>query len=113
MTTVDFVHRTSEIDSLKNSFNVGTFYWIDKQEGGSSELWFGSSNGLIRLDNHFDKSELDEIVSRLKGLEGDVKNIQEILGGIDLNDFLTSSDLEEINDKINKVNDKLTWQVIK
>ena len=108
---VDFVHRT-EIDSLKDSFKVGTFYWIDKQEGGSSELWFGSSNGLIRLDNHFDKSELDEIVSRLKGLEGDVKNIQEILGGIDLNDFLTSSDLEEINDKINKVNDKLTWKVI-
>ena len=108
---VDFVHRT-EIDSLKDSFKVGTFYWIDKQEGGSSELWFGSSNGLIRLDNHFDKSELDEIVSRLKGLEGDVKNIQEILGGIDLNDFLTSSDLEEINDKINKVNDKLTRKVI-
>ena len=108
---VDFVHRT-EIDSLKDSFKVGTFYWIDKQEGGSSELWFGSSNGLIRLDNHFDKSELDEIISRLKGLEGDVKNIQEILGGIDLNDFLTSSDLEEINDKINKVNDKLTWKVI-
>ena len=106
---VDFVHRT-EIDSLKDSFKVGTFYWIDKQDG--SELWFGSSNGLIRLDNHFDKSELDEIVSRLKGLEGDVKNIQEILGGIDLNDFLTSSDLEEINDKINKVNDKLTWKVI-
>ena len=110
MTTVDFVHRTSEIDNLKDSFKVGTFYWIDKQDG--SELWFGSSNGLIRLDNHFDKSELDEIVSRLKGLEGDVKNIQEILGGIDLNDFLTSSDLEEINDKINKVNDKLTWKVI-
>ena len=102
---VDFVHRT-EIDSLKDSFKVGTFYWIDKQGGGSSELWFGSSNGLIRLDN--DK----KIVSRLKGLEGDVKNIQEILGGIDLNDFLTSSDLEEINDKINKVNDKLTWKVI-
>ena len=100
---VDFVHRT-EIDSLKDSFKVGTFYWIDKQDG--SELWFGSSNGLIRLDN--DK----KIVSRLKGLEGDVKNIQEILGGIDLNDFLTSSDLEEINDKINKVNDKLTWKVI-
>ena len=108
---VDFVHRT-EIDSLKDSFKVGTFYWIDKQEGGSSELWFGSSNGLIRLDNHFDKSELDEIVSRLQGLEGDVKNIQEILGGIDLNDFLTSSDLEEINDRIDKVNDKLTWKVI-
>ena len=107
---VDFVHRASEIDSFKDSFKVGTFYWIDKQDG--SELWFGSSNGLIRLDNHFDKSELDEIVSRLKGLEGDVKNIQEILGGIDLNDFLTSSDLEEINDKINKVNDKLTWKVI-
>ena len=107
---VDFVHRT-EIDSLKDSFKVGTFYWIDKQDG--SELWFGSSNGLIRLDNHFDKSELDEIVSRLKGLEGDVKNIQEILGGIDLNDFLTSSDLEEINDRIDKVNDKLTWKVIK
>ena len=109
MTTVDFVHRT-EIDSLKDSFKVGTFYWIDKQDG--SELWFGSSNGLIRLDNHFDKSELDEIVSRLKGLEGDVKNIQEILGGIDLNDFLTSSDLEEINDRIDKVNDKCTWKVI-
>ena len=109
MTTVDFVHRT-EIDSLKDSFKVGTFYWIDKQDG--SELWFGSSNGLIRLDNHFDKSELDEIISRLKGLEGDVKNIQEILGGIDLNDFLTSSDLEEINDRIDKVNDKLTWKVI-
>ena len=110
MTTVDFVHRTSEIDSLKNSFNVGTFYWIDKQDG--SELWFGSSNGLIRLDNHFDKSELNEIVLKLQSLEGDVKNIQEILGGIDLNDFLTSSDLEKINDKIDKVNDKLTWQVI-
>ena len=95
---VDFVHRT-EIDSLKDSFKVGTFYWIDKQDG--SELWFGSSNGLIRLDNHFDKSELDEIVSRLQGLEGDIKDIQEILGGIDLNDFLTSRDLEEINDKIN------------
>ena len=108
--TVDFVHR-AEIDSLKDSFKVGTFYWIDKQDG--SELWFGSSNGLIRLDNHFDKSELDEIVSRLQGLEGDIKDIQEILGGIDLNDFLTSSDLEEINDKIDKVNDKLTWQVIK
>ena len=107
--TVDFVHR-AEIDSLKDSFKVGTFYWIDKQDG--SELWFGSSNGLIRLDNHFDKSELDEIVSRLQGLEGDIKDIQEILGGIDLNDFLTSSDLEEINDKINKVNDKLTWKVI-
>lgn len=104
MTTVDFV-RKSEIDSLKDSFKVGTFYWIDKQDG--SELWFGSSNGLIRLDN--DK----KIVSRLQGLEGDVKNIQEILGGIDLNDFLTSSDLEEINDKIDEVNDKLTWQVIK
>ena len=101
---VDFVHRT-EIDSLKDSFKVGTFYWIDKQDG--SELWFGSSNGLIRLDN--DK----KIVSRLQDLEGDVKNIQEILGGIDLNDFLTSSDLEEINDRIDKVNDKLTWQVIK
>ena len=101
--TVDFVHRT-EIDSLKDSFKVGTFYWIDKQDG--SELWFGSSNGLIRIDN--DK----KIVSRLQDLEGDVKNIQEILGGIDLNDFLTSSDLEEINDKINKVNDKLTWKVI-
>ena len=100
---VDFVHRT-EIDSLKDSFKVGTFYWIDKQDG--SELWFGSSNGLIRLDN--DK----KIVSRLQGLEGDVKNIQEILGGIDLNDFLTSSDLEEINDKIDKANDKLTWKVI-
>ena len=100
---VDFVHRT-EIDSLKDSFKVGTFYWIDKQDG--SELWFGSSNGLIRLDN--DK----KIVSRLQDLEGDVKNIQEILGGIDLNDFLTSSDLEEINDRIDKVNDKLTWQVI-
>ena len=101
--TVDFVHRT-EIDSLKDSFKVGTFYWIDKQDG--SELWFGSSNGLIRLDN--DK----KIVSRIQDLEGDVKNIQEILGGIDLNDFLTSSDLEKINDKINKVNDKLTWKVI-
>ena len=109
MTTVDFVHR-AEIDSLKDSFKVGTFYWIDKQDG--SELWFGSSNGLIRLDNHFDKSELNEIVLKLQSLEGDVKNIQEILGGIDLNDFLTSSDLEEINDKINKVNDKLTWKVI-
>ena len=112
--TVDFVHR-AEIDSLKDSFKVGTFYWIDKidkQEGGSSELWFGSSNGLIRLDNHFDKSELNEIVLELQSLEGDVKNIQEILGGIDLNDFLTSSDLEEINDKIDKVNDKLTWKVI-
>lgn len=101
--TVDFVHR-AEIDSLKDSFKVGTFYWIDKQDG--SELWFGSSKGLIRLDN--DK----KIISRLQSLEGDVKNIQEILGGIDLNDFLTSSDLEEINDKIDKVNDKLTWQVI-
>ena len=101
---VDFVHRT-ETDSLKDSFKVGTFYWIDKKDG--SELWFGSSNGLIRLDN--DK----KIVSRLQDLEGDVKNIQEILGGIDLNDFLTSSDLEEINDRIDKVNDKLTWQVIK
>ncbi len=100
---VDFVHRT-EIDSLKDSFKVGTFYWIDKQD--DSELWFGSSKGLIRLDN--DK----KIISRLQSLEGDVKNIQEILGGIDLNDFLTSSDLEEINDKIDKVNDKLTWQVI-
>ena len=109
MTTVDFV-RKSEIDSLKDSFKVGTFYWIDKQDG--SELWFGSSNGLIRLDNHFDKSELNEIVLKLQSLEGDVKNIQEILGGIDLNDFLTSSDLEEINDKIDEVNDKLTWQVI-
>ena len=107
MTTVDFVHSASEIDSFKDSFKVGTFYWIDKHEGGSSELWFGSSNGLIRLDN--DK----KIVSRLQDLEGDVKNIQEILGGIDLNDFLTSSDLEEINDRIDKVNDKLTWQVIK
>ena len=103
---LSFIHRST----FPENFNVGTFYWIDKQDG--SELWFGSSNGLIRLDNHFDKSELDEIVSRLKGLEGDVKNIQEILGGIDLNDFLTSSDLEEINDKIDKVNDKLTWQVI-
>lgn len=112
MTTVDFVHRTSEIDSLKDSFNVGTFYWIDKQDDSPEELWFGSSNGLIRLDNHFDKSELNEIVLNLQSLEGDVKNIQEILGGIDLNDFLTSSDLEEINDKIDKVNDKLTWQVI-
>ena len=102
---VDFVHSASEIDSFKDSFKVGTFYWIDKQDG--SELWFGSSNGLIRLDN--DK----KIVSRLQDLEGDVKNIQEILGGIDLNDFLTSSDLEEINDRIDKVNDKLTWQVIK
>lgn len=112
MTTVDFVHRTSKIDSLKDSFNVGTFYWIDKQDGSPEELWFGSSNGLIRLDNHFDKSELNEIVLKLQSLEGDVKNIQEILGGIDLNDFLTSSDLEEINDKIDKVNDKLTWKVI-
>ena len=108
---VDFVHRT-EIDSLKDSFKVGTFYWIDKQNG--SELWFGSSNGLIRLDNHFDKSELNEIVSRLQSLEGDVKNIQEILGGIDLNDFLTSSDLEEILSKIDSTYEKkLTWQVIK
>ena len=99
---LSFIHRST----FPENFNVGTFYWIDKQEGGSSELWFGSSNGLIRLDN--DK----KIVSRLQDLEGDVKNIQEILGGIDLNDFLTSSDLEEINDKINKVNDKLTWKVI-
>lgn len=103
---LSFIHRST----FPENFNVGTFYWIDKQDG--SELWFGSSNGLIRLDNHFDKSELNEIVLKLQSLEGDVKNIQEILGGIDLNDFLTSSDLEEINDKINKVNDKLTWKVI-
>ena len=103
---LSFIHRST----FPENFNVGTFYWIDKQNG--SELWFGSSNGLIRLDNHFDKSELNEIVLKLQSLEGDVKNIQEILGGIDLNDFLTSSDLEEINDRIDKVNDKLTWQVI-
>ena len=101
MITVEFVHRTSEPKTPK----PGTFYWIDKQDGSPEELWFGLNNGCIRLNK--------DIVSRLKGLEGDVKNIQEILGGIDLNDFLTSSDLEEINDKINKVNDKLTWQVIK
>ena len=104
---LSFKHRST----YPVNFKVGTFYWIDKQDG-SSELWFGSSNGLIRLDNHFDKSELDEIVSRLQGLEGDIENIQEILGKIDLNDFLTSSDLEEINDKIDKVNDKLTWKII-
>lgn len=104
MSLVVFKHRRT----LPVNPDIGTFYWIDK-DNDTSELWFGSRNGLIRLDNYFDRSEIEDIISRLSGVESDTESIQEILNGIDFDDFLTSSDFVEIDER---VNDKLTWKII-
>ncbi len=96
MSLVGFKHR----NTFPVTFEVGTFYWIDKQDN-TSELWFGSENGLIRLDNHFDNSELDDIISRLLSIDSDIESIQDTLqeiqdrfDGIDFTEYLTSSDLD-------------------
>ena len=77
MSLVNFIRR----NELPEILEIGTFYWIDKQDG-TSEIWFGSKNGKLRLDNKLDKSELDEIISRLSGVESDIESIQDILQGI-------------------------------
>lgn len=81
----------------------GTFYWIDdtseSESENTSELWFCSSNGLVRIDNYFTDEDIEELVARLEGAESDIESIQEILDGI--------------NDNIeNIVNNKLTWKII-
>ena len=58
MSFVTFKHRRT----IPENFIQGTFYWIDKDDE-TSELWFGSRNGLIRLDNYFDRSEIEDIIN--------------------------------------------------
>lgn len=97
MSLVNFIRR----NELPEILEIGTFYWIDKQDE-TSEIWFGSKNGKLRLDNKLDKSELDEIISRLSGVESDIESIQDILQGIqetfegiDFDEYLTASDLDD------------------
>lgn len=51
----------------------GTFYWIDdtseSESENTSEIWFCSSNGLVRIDNYFTDQEFDEIVTRISSAE--------------------------------------------
>lgn len=67
----------------------GTFYWIDdtseSESENISEIWFCSSNGLVRIDNYFTDEDIEELVTRLEGAESDIENI---------------------------VNNKLTWKII-
>lgn len=94
MDLVVFKHRAT----VPENPVIGTFYWVDKEDD-TSELWFSSRNGLIRLDNYFDRSEIEDIISRVSGAESDIESIQETL--------------DEINDNIeNTVKNKLTWQII-
>ena len=81
----------------------GTFYWIDdtseSESENTSELWFCSSKGLVRIDNYYTYQEVNDIISRLSDTESDIERIQEILN--------------EINDRIESiVNNKLIWQII-
>lgn len=80
MSLVVFKHR----QTLPENPDIGTFYWIDKEDS-TSELWFGSRNGLIRLDNA-------DIISRLSEIESDIENIQDVIE--------------------DEVNNKLTWKII-
>jgi len=80
MSLVVFKHR----QTLPENPDIGTFYWIDKEDN-TSELWFGSRNGLIRLDN-------EEIISRISDIENEIENIQDVIE--------------------DEVNNKLTWKII-
>jgi ligand-binding sensor domain-containing protein len=80
MSLVVFKHR----QTLPENPDIGTFYWIDKEDN-TSELWFGSRNGLIRLDN-------EEIISRLSEIENEIESIQSVIE--------------------DEVNNKLTWKII-
>ena len=106
MTTVDFVHRTSAIESLKNSFNVGTFYWVEDSTG--SKIWFAPSNNpgeLILLNGY---EGFDGLIERLDKLEGKVDNLPD-----DISERLSKLK-EEILSQVDKTYEKkLTWQVIK
>ena len=80
MSLVVFKHR----QTLPENPDIGTFYWIDKEDN-TSELWFGSRNGLIRLDN-------EEIISRLSDIENEIESIQSVIE--------------------DEVNNKLTWKIL-
>lgn len=80
MSLVVFKHR----QTLPDNPDIGTFYWIDKEDN-TSELWFGSRNGLIRLDN-------EEIISRISDIENEIESIQSVIE--------------------DEVNNKLTWKII-
>ena len=80
MSLVVFKHR----QTLPENPDIGTFYWIDKEDN-TSELWFGSRNGLIRLDN-------EEIISRISDIENEIESIQSVIE--------------------DEVNNKLTWKII-
>lgn len=95
MSLVIFKHGSTVPES---NYETGVFYWIDKEDN-TSEVWFGSTNGLIRLDNYFTNQEIEDIVSRISGAESDIENIQEIINGL-------NNDIENI------VNNKLTWKII-
>jgi len=80
MSLVVFKHR----QTLPENPDIGTFYWIDKEDN-TSELWFGSRNGLIRLDN-------EEIISKLSDIENEIESIQSVIE--------------------DEVNNKLTWKIL-
>jgi ligand-binding sensor domain-containing protein len=80
MSLVVFKHR----QTLPENPDIGTFYWIDKEDN-TSELWFGSRNGLIRLDN-------EEIISRISDIENEIESIQSVIE--------------------DEVNNKLTWKIL-
>ena len=80
MSLVVFKHR----QTLPDNPDIGTFYWIDKEDN-TSELWFGSRNGLIRLDN-------EEIISRISDIENEIESIQSVIE--------------------DEVNNKLTWKIL-
>ena len=91
MSLVSFKYR----ESLPTNPEAGTFYWISDES-----LWFASNNGLLRLDNKFDKSELDEIILRLSGVDSDIENINFVLEELQnkingLFDYLMDSDLDD------------------
>ena len=55
---------------------------------------------MLRLDNKFDKSELDEIILRLSGVDSDIENINFVLEELQnkingLFDYLMDSDLDD------------------
>ena len=98
---VDFVHRTSKpITPAK-----GIFYWVEESTG--SQIWFAPSDDpseLILLNGY---EGFDGLIERLDKLEGKVDNLPD-----DISERLSILK-NEILSRVDSIEKKLTWKVIK
>lgn len=88
MSLVQFRYRKS----IPTNPVKGSFYWVELED--KIQIWFspdGIAENLILLSNEVDES----IISRIAAAEGNIDAINDILGGIDLSEYVKFGDLSE------------------